>query len=70
MTASPRHASVERRGILTGELLLNKLEEVNKSVKVKYLSLFSSWFMEYIKTNEFFMVKVYKCSNGIGLGNF
>ncbi|KAM4105102.1 hypothetical protein ACJW30_06G207800 [Castanea mollissima] len=33
MTASPRHATMERRGILTGELLLNKLEEVNKSVK-------------------------------------
>ncbi|XP_062155585.1 uncharacterized protein LOC133863589 [Alnus glutinosa] len=33
MTNSPRHASSERRGIVTGELLLNKLEEVNKSVK-------------------------------------
>ena len=56
---------MERRGILTGELLLNKLEEVNKSVKVKYLSLFSSWCMEFIKTNGFFMVKVNR-----RLGNF
>ncbi|KAK9273865.1 hypothetical protein L1049_018677 [Liquidambar formosana] len=33
MTGSPRYASVERRGILPGDLLLHKLEEVNKSVK-------------------------------------
>ncbi len=39
MTASPRHSSMERRGIPTGELLLNKLEEVNKSVKVNTVSL-------------------------------
>lgn len=33
MTNSPRHTSVEHRGILPGELFLNKLEEVSKSVK-------------------------------------
>ncbi|XP_030533467.1 uncharacterized protein LOC115743017 [Rhodamnia argentea] len=33
MTGSPRHPSIEHRGIVPGELLLNKLEEVNKSVK-------------------------------------
>lgn len=32
MTSSPRYASVERT--LPGDLLLNKLEEVNESVKV------------------------------------
>lgn len=40
MTNSPLHASTERRGIVTGELLLNKLEEVNKSVKVNFFFLF------------------------------
>ncbi|KAL5565562.1 hypothetical protein UlMin_028726 [Ulmus minor] len=33
MTASPHHTPVERRGMVPGDLLLNKLEEVNKSVK-------------------------------------
>ncbi|KAF5451555.1 hypothetical protein F2P56_026654 [Juglans regia] len=33
MISSPRHATIERRSIATGEALLNKLEEVNKSVK-------------------------------------
>ncbi|PQQ14681.1 uncharacterized protein Pyn_30975 [Prunus yedoensis var. nudiflora] len=33
MAASPRYASIERRGVVPGELLLNKIEEVNKSVK-------------------------------------
>ncbi|CAN6568002.1 unnamed protein product [Malus baccata var. baccata] len=33
MSASPRYASIERRGIVPGDLLLNKLDEVNKSVK-------------------------------------
>lgn len=33
MTGSPRHALVERRSILSGDLMLHKLEEVNKSVK-------------------------------------
>ncbi|KAM5555174.1 hypothetical protein ABKV19_023191 [Rosa sericea] len=33
MAASPRYASIERRSILPSELLLNRLEEVNKSVK-------------------------------------
>lgn len=32
MTGSPRHASVERRGI-PGDFLLHKIDEVNKSVK-------------------------------------
>lgn len=30
---SPRHASVENRGVLSADLVLHKLEEVNKSVK-------------------------------------
>lgn len=35
MTASPRYTSMERRAAgVPGEVLLNKLEEVNKSVKV------------------------------------
>lgn len=34
MSASPRYASIERRGVVPGDLLLNKLDEVNKSVKV------------------------------------
>ncbi|KAL6130881.1 hypothetical protein ACLB2K_069259 [Fragaria x ananassa] len=33
MSASPRYASIERRSILPGELLLNRIEEVNRSVK-------------------------------------
>ncbi|XP_024923378.1 uncharacterized protein LOC107434730 isoform X1 [Ziziphus jujuba] len=33
VAASPSYATVERRTILPGELLLNKLDEVNKSVK-------------------------------------
>lgn len=33
MTGSPGYPSIERRGVVPGELLLNKLEEVNKSVK-------------------------------------
>uniref|UniRef100_A0A5B7BLH9 DUF7642 domain-containing protein n=1 Tax=Davidia involucrata TaxID=16924 RepID=A0A5B7BLH9_DAVIN len=33
MTGSPRHVSVEQRGVLHGDLLLHKLEEVNTSVK-------------------------------------
>ncbi|KAA3475296.1 12S seed storage globulin 1 [Gossypium australe] len=33
MTASPRHSSVERRAMVPGELFMQKLEEVNKSVK-------------------------------------
>lgn len=41
MTNSPRHVSTERGGIVTGELLLNKLEEVNQSVKVNTFFLFS-----------------------------
>ncbi|XP_056160536.1 uncharacterized protein LOC115691776 [Syzygium oleosum] len=32
-TGSSRYPSIERRGMVPGELLLNKLEEVNKSVK-------------------------------------
>lgn len=41
MISSPRHATIERRSIGTGEVLLNKLEEVNKSVKVN--NFFSSF---------------------------
>ncbi|MBA0860519.1 hypothetical protein Goshw_018357 [Gossypium schwendimanii] len=33
MTASPRYSSVERRAMVPGELFMQKLEEVNKSVK-------------------------------------
>ncbi|XP_039168747.1 uncharacterized protein LOC104443475 isoform X2 [Eucalyptus grandis] len=33
MTGSPGYPSIEHRGVVPGELLLNKLEEVNKSVK-------------------------------------
>lgn len=33
MAGSPRHAPVERRGMVPGQLLLNKLDEVSKSVK-------------------------------------
>ncbi|PON52918.1 hypothetical protein PanWU01x14_206010 [Parasponia andersonii] len=33
MTASPRYSPVDRGSIVPGELLLHKLEEVNKSVK-------------------------------------
>ncbi|KAA8516012.1 hypothetical protein F0562_019191 [Nyssa sinensis] len=33
MIGSPRYASVEHRAIVSGDLLLHKLEEVNKSVK-------------------------------------
>ncbi|XP_031277446.1 uncharacterized protein LOC116135879 isoform X1 [Pistacia vera] len=32
-TSSPYQSSVERRGIVPGDLLLQKLDEVNKSVK-------------------------------------
>lgn len=34
--ASPHYTSVERRGTLPVELLLQKLDEVNKSVKVLF----------------------------------
>ncbi|XP_057980468.1 uncharacterized protein LOC131166170 [Malania oleifera] len=33
MTGSPRHPSMECRGLVPGDLLLHKLEEVNKSVQ-------------------------------------
>ncbi|KAM6584866.1 hypothetical protein CsatB_011868 [Cannabis sativa] len=33
MTASPRYSLMDRRGIVPGDLLLHKLEEVNRSVK-------------------------------------
>ncbi|EXB51637.1 hypothetical protein L484_012930 [Morus notabilis] len=33
MTASPRYSPMDRRGIVPGDLLIHKLEEVNKSVK-------------------------------------
>ncbi|XP_022733860.1 uncharacterized protein LOC111287512 isoform X1 [Durio zibethinus] len=33
MTASPHHSSVERRAVVPGELFMQKLDEVNKSVK-------------------------------------
>ncbi|EOX96051.1 hypothetical protein QUC31_005365 [Theobroma cacao] len=33
MAASPHHSSVERRAVMPGELFLQKLDEVNKSVK-------------------------------------
>ncbi|XWS35767.1 hypothetical protein CRYUN_Cryun20dG0024100 [Craigia yunnanensis] len=33
MTASPHHSSVERRAVVPGELFMQKLNEVNKSVK-------------------------------------
>ncbi|XVF73250.1 hypothetical protein PTKIN_Ptkin12aG0186500 [Pterospermum kingtungense] len=33
MTASPRHSSVERRAVMSGELFMQKLDEVSKSVK-------------------------------------
>ncbi|KAK6918412.1 hypothetical protein RJ641_016834 [Dillenia turbinata] len=35
VTGSPHHASLERRGLVPGDLLLHKLEEVNISVKVR-----------------------------------
>ncbi|KAJ6675400.1 hypothetical protein OIU85_011546 [Salix viminalis] len=34
ITGSPRYTSLEHRGLIQGEMLLNKLEEVSKSVKV------------------------------------
>lgn len=34
ITGSPRYTSLEHRGLIQGEVLLNKLEEVSKSVKV------------------------------------
>lgn len=39
MTSSPRHTSMAGRGMPTGGLLLNKIEEVNKSVKVNTFSV-------------------------------
>ncbi|KAI5564505.1 hypothetical protein BDE02_14G064200 [Populus trichocarpa] len=33
ITGSPRYTSLEHRGLIQGEVLLNKLEEVSKSVK-------------------------------------
>ncbi|XP_022769710.1 uncharacterized protein LOC111313309 isoform X2 [Durio zibethinus] len=39
MTASPHHSSVERRTVVPGELFMQKLDEVNKSVKVCTISL-------------------------------
>ncbi|KAJ6344198.1 hypothetical protein OIU76_005843 [Salix suchowensis] len=33
ITGSPRYTSLEHRGLIQGEMLLNKLEEVSKSVK-------------------------------------
>ena len=38
MTASPHHSSVERRAVMSGELFMQKLDEVNKSVKVCTIS--------------------------------
>ncbi|OMO78645.1 hypothetical protein CCACVL1_14242 [Corchorus capsularis] len=36
MAASPHHSSVERRAVVPGELFMQKLDEVNKSVKFIY----------------------------------
>lgn len=47
MAASPRYASIERRGVVPGELLLNKIEEVNKSVKV-YVFFFFPLFLFFL----------------------
>lgn len=41
IVGSPRYASVEQRGPLHADLLLHKIDEVNKSVKVMYLFLFA-----------------------------
>lgn len=41
MTASPRYSPMDRRGIVPGDLLIHKLEEVNKSVKVLSFVCFS-----------------------------
>lgn len=38
MTASPRHSSMERRAMVPGELFMQKLDEVSKSVKVRTIS--------------------------------
>ncbi|KAF2311176.1 hypothetical protein GH714_019821 [Hevea brasiliensis] len=37
MTSSPRYASMEPRSAVPSEVVLNKLEEVSKSVKVRNL---------------------------------
>ncbi|KAB1214417.1 hypothetical protein CJ030_MR5G003227 [Morella rubra] len=39
MTSSPRHTSMAGRGMPAGGLLLNKIEEVNKSVKIRFSTI-------------------------------
>lgn len=34
MTGSPHHPSVEQKGVVPGPLLLHRLDEISKSVKV------------------------------------
>ena len=35
IAASPHHTPADRRGVIPGDILLDKLEEVTKSVKVR-----------------------------------
>lgn len=41
MTASPRYAFMEPRTAVPSEVVLNKLEELSKSVKVRNYNVFS-----------------------------
>ncbi|CAA3021410.1 uncharacterized protein LOC111410329 [Olea europaea subsp. europaea] len=42
---SPPHSSVDNRGIVPSDLMLHKLEEVNKSVKVSSLEIPIEWLI-------------------------
>ena len=53
ITGSPRYTSLEHRGLIQGEMLLNKLEEVSKSVKVWTLYFLNVGLSNADKQNSF-----------------
>ncbi|XP_022757258.1 uncharacterized protein LOC111304699 isoform X2 [Durio zibethinus] len=52
MIASPRHSSVERRAVVSGELFMQKLDEVNKSVKVCTILFLFTALMKELKAYQ------------------
>ena len=71
MTASPRYSPMDRRAVVPGELLLHKIEEVNRSVKVHdapltfyyvVINMHAHWLLLEIHLNLGFQML---CSNAI-----
>jgi hypothetical protein len=61
ITGSPRYTSLEHRGLIQGEVLLNKLEEVSKSVKVWTLYFLHVVLSNADKQDSFMYFLILKC---------